>query len=140
MPADRRRRLVWHAVLLFLLFLLEGAFVTAMRNPRLGVSAHVGGLMSALFLGFVGAVWDELRLPDGLATLAFWLALVGAYGSSFSVLLAAVLGTATGTPLSGATLGSAAENALVGAALVSTAAAMLGCCALLLWGFRGRAR
>ena len=56
-----KRRLFFHGFLLFLLFLVEGMFVQSMRNPRIALSAHVGGLMSGLFLGVLGAAWNELR-------------------------------------------------------------------------------
>ena len=135
-----RRRLAWHGVLLFFLSLVEGMFVQSMKNPRMALSAHVGGLMSGLFLGVIGAAWDELRLSPRAATATYWLALVGAYGSSAALVLAAMLGTSSATPIAGAGYGaSATKEALVTFALTVTAVPMLLCCVLLLRGFR-RAR
>ena len=60
--ADVKRRLVWHGVLLFVLSLVEGMFVYSMRNPRMGLTAHVGGITTALFFLGIAAAWDQLRL------------------------------------------------------------------------------
>jgi (hydroxyamino)benzene mutase len=138
---ETKRRVLWHGMVLFLLFLVEGIFVQAMRNPRIGLSAHVGGLMSALFVLVIGAVWTELRLSPRAETVTFWLLLFGNYGSSASLLLAALLGTSASTPIAGAGHGaSPLAEAIVTLSLQVTAAAMLLVSALLLAGLRRPAR
>lgn len=75
---DVRRRLIWHGIFLFFLGLLTGFLVNrAFTNPRMGLSAHLEGVMNGTFLAVLGAVWGELRLPARAATAAFWLALYG---------------------------------------------------------------
>src|SRR2546428_10021998 len=96
------RRLVWHGIFLFFLRLVVWMFVPLMTNPRMALSAHVGGVMTGIFLAVLGAVWGELRLAPRAETSAYWLALFGNYGSSASLLLAAVFGTSTITPIAGA--------------------------------------
>ena len=62
---------------------------------------------------------------------AYWLALFGGYGSSASLLLAAILGTSSATPIAGAGHSAPAwQEAMVNLGLQSTAAAMLSaaCC------------
>src|SRR5215207_4943558 len=83
--SDTGRRFVWHGVLLFLLGLIGGMFVYAMANPRMGLSMHVGAVLS----------------PRAERT-AFWLLVVSSYGGSLGLLLAAVLGTRDSTPMHGA--------------------------------------
>jgi hypothetical protein len=51
------RRLAWHGVLLFFLSLVEGMFVYSMRNPRMGLTTHVGGITTALFFLAIAALW-----------------------------------------------------------------------------------
>jgi hydroxylaminobenzene mutase len=115
-------------------------FVQSMKNPRMALSAHVGGLMSGLFLGVIGAAWDEVRLSQRLETATYWLALAGAYGGSLTPVLAAVLGTSSSTPIAGAGYGaSAAKEAIVTLALTLFAIPQLLSCVFLLIGFR-RAR
>ncbi len=135
---DRRRRLFWHGIFLFFLGLIVGAFVQQMTNPRMGLSAHLGGVMTGTFLAVLGAAWTELRLSTRAEFAAYWLALFGSYGSSASLLLAAILGTSSATPIAGAGHAAPAwQEAMVNLGLQSTAAAMLLCCLLLLWGLRG---
>src|SRR5437867_10413512 len=81
---DRRRRLFWHGIFLFFLGLVVGAFVQRMTNPRMGLSAHLGGVMTGTFLAVLGAAWTELRLSPRAESAAYWLALFGSYGSSAS--------------------------------------------------------
>ena len=65
-----RHRLLWHGVLLILLSLLTGLLVPVLIIPRLGLSAHVGGLMNGMLLMLVGFLWPELALTRDQETLA----------------------------------------------------------------------
>ena len=105
----------------------------------MGLSAHLGGVMTGTFLAVLGALWAELRLPPRAESAAYRLALFGTYGSSASLLLAAILGTSSMTPIAGAGHTAAGwQEAIVNLGLQSTAAGILLCCLLLLWGLRGR--
>jgi (hydroxyamino)benzene mutase len=138
-PLHVKRRLFWHGILLFFLGLVTGLFVQSMRNPRLGLSAHVGTVMSGMFLAVVGAAWPEVRLAEGAASATFWLTLYGMYVSSAGLVLAAILGTSQTTPLAGAGFsGPAWQEALVAFALISGGVAALFSCVGLLWGLRRR--
>jgi hypothetical protein len=87
----------------------------------------------------LGALWGELRLSTRAESVAYWLALFGAYGSSASLFLAAILGTSSMTPIAGAGHSAPAwQEAIVNLGLQSTAAGMLVCCVLLLRGLRAR--
>ena len=93
MPDPRTaRRLVLHGAILFLLGLLTGLVSGALRSPRLGLSAHLEGLMNGTFLLALGAVWSHVRLPMRAGAAAFWLLLYGTYGNWVSVLLGAYWG------------------------------------------------
>jgi hydroxylaminobenzene mutase len=135
-----RRRLIFHGILLFFLGLVMGMFVQSMRNPRMGLSAHIGTVMSGLFLAILGAVWRDIRLSEGAAGFVFWLALYAMYVSSVGLLLAAVFGTGISTPLIGAGFRAAAwQETLVTFTLASGGVAALLCCVGALWGLRERA-
>jgi (hydroxyamino)benzene mutase len=75
---DSRRRLIWHGMFLFLLGLLTGFVETKFANPRMGLAAHLEGVMTGTFLVALGAVWMEVRLPLKLKAAAYWSALYGA--------------------------------------------------------------
>jgi hydroxylaminobenzene mutase len=135
---ETSRRLVWHGVLLFLLGLLTGIEISAFANPRMGLSAHLGGLMTGLFLMALGAVWRYAR-PGRTAAAVFWLALYGTYGSWLGLLLAAIFGTGRMTPIAGAGHGGTPwQENLVDAALVTSSIAIIACCVLFLRELRQR--
>jgi hydroxylaminobenzene mutase len=57
------RQLMWHGMFLFLLGLVTGLLEQRFTNMPMGVVAHLEGLMNGTFLGALGAVWSEVRLP-----------------------------------------------------------------------------
>lgn len=134
------RRLAWHGVLLFFLSLVEGMFVYSMRNPRMGLTTHVGGITTALFFLAIAALWGQVRLGERATSAAWWMTVVGGYGSVASLLLAALLGTSNATPIAGAGFSAPAwQELLVTAALTITGIPVLAASLLLLWGLRGSA-
>jgi hydroxylaminobenzene mutase len=136
---DRKRRILWHGLLVVLLSLAAGGFMQSYANPRLGLSAHVGGIMTGTFILAVGAVWDELRLGSRAATALFWLGIYSAYVNPLGLQLAAAFGTSATTPMLGAGhAGTPWQEAVVGFCLVSGAVAILAFCVLALAGLRAR--
>jgi hydroxylaminobenzene mutase len=93
---DSRRRLIWHGMFLFLLGLLTGFVETKFTNPRMGLAAHLEGVMTGTFLVALGAVWMEVRLPLKLKAAAYWS---GAYVNWATNALGAALGTAALSPI-----------------------------------------
>lgn len=136
---SRPRRLCWHGMALFLLGLITGLVVQQLANPRMGVAAHLEGLMNGTFLLALGAVWPRIRLSPRVSTVAFSTALYGTYANWAFTTIAAALGTAAMTPLaSGAHKGQPWQELLVTVGFGSVALAMLLSSALLLWGLRNR--
>jgi hydroxylaminobenzene mutase len=99
---DRKRQLLWHGVLLFLLGLIIGLIEQKFANPRMGLSAHLEGLMNGTFLIALGMIWTEIKLSARLKAMAYWGALYGTYGNWTITSLAAVFGTAAMTPITAA--------------------------------------
>src|SRR5580698_1805105 len=87
------RRLMFHGMFLFLLGLLTGFAEQQFANPRMGLAAHLEGVMNGTFLVALGAVWIEVRLPPRTKVIAYWTALYGTYANWFFTLLAAAFGT-----------------------------------------------
>ena len=50
------RRLMWHGMFLFLLGLITGLFEQRFTNIRMGLSAHLEGVMNGIFLVALGAI------------------------------------------------------------------------------------
>ena len=99
--SEKKRQLLWHGMFLFLLGLLVGLVEQEFTNTRMGLAAHLEGVMNGTFLIALGAAWAEVRLSHGLKTAAYWSALVGAYGNWAITTLAAIFGTAAMSPITG---------------------------------------
>lgn len=134
---DRPRRLCWHGAFLFLLGLVTGLFVMKLENPRMGLAAHVEGVMNGILLLALASAWPRVTLGPRAASLAFGAALYGAYANWAATTFAAAFGTAAMTPIaSGAHRGAPWQEALATAGFGSVALAMLLAAGLLLYGFR----
>jgi (hydroxyamino)benzene mutase len=134
---DTKRRLLWHAMLLFLLGLLTGFVQQKFNNPRMGLAAHLEGVMNGTFLLALGAVWTEVRLSPRLKAAAYWGALYGTYANWTVTTLAAIFGAAALSPITGA--GHSAkpwQEALVTLGFISVGIAMVAFSVLVLWGLR----
>src|SRR5262245_28641823 len=99
---DGKRRLIWHGMFLFFLGLITGLVEQQFKNPRMGLAAHLEGVMNGTFLVALGAAWTEVRLSDRLKAVAYWSALYGTYANWAMTALGAVFGTAALSPITGA--------------------------------------
>jgi hydroxylaminobenzene mutase len=133
------RRVMWHGMFLFLLGLLTGFAEPRFANIRMGLAAHLEGLMNGIFLLVLGAVWIHVRLSPRAKTGAYWIALYGTYGNWFFTTLAAAFGTAALSPITGAGHnGLFWQESLVTVGFVSVGVTTVAVSVLLLWGLRGR--
>lgn len=138
---DVKRRLIWHGMFLFLLGLLTGLVETQFANPRMGLAAHLEGVMNGMFLVALGAVWLEVRLSPVPSGTAYWSALYGTYANWAVTTLAAVLGTGAMSPITAP--GRTAlpwQESLITVGFVSVGLAIIAAIVLVLWGLRGGAR
>ena len=99
---DSRRRLIWHGMFLFLLGLVTGFVEQTVANPRMGLAAHLEGVMNGTFLLALGAVWATVSLSPRWTRAAYWSALYGTYANWAVTLLAAIFGTAAMSPITAA--------------------------------------
>ncbi len=137
---DSKRRLLWHGMFLFLLGLLTGFVEHLFTNVRMGLAAHLEGVMNGILLVALGAIWAEVRLSARLARAAFWGALYGTYANWAVTTLAAILGTAALSPITGA--GQAAQpwqETTVTLGFLSVGIVITLTSILILWGLRRRA-
>lgn len=136
---DTSRRLCWHGMLLFLLGLTTGLVVQQFPNPRMGLAAHLEGLMNGVFLLGLAALWPRLQLLARAKKVALGTVLYGTYANWFFTSLAAALGTAAMAPLAaGSHRGQPWQEALVSVGFVSVGLAMLVGTLVVLWGLRDR--
>lgn len=131
------RRLKFLGMLLFLLGLITGMILMNFTNPRMGLSAHLEGVMNGLFLIAAGFLWNELRLSSSLLKAGYWLLLYGTFANWSFTLLAAILGTSKITPIAGAGhTGTDMQEAVLTAGFTSVGISMVLAVAILLYGLR----
>ena len=134
------RRLMWHGMFLFLLGLLTGFAETHFTNVRMGLAAHLEGVMNGTFLLALGAVWTEVRLAPLTEAIAYWTALYGTYVNWLVTTLAAVFGTAALSPLTAVGhSGQPWQESLIKAGFMSVGLVIVASSVLVLWGLRARA-
>ncbi|HEX9944751.1 MAG TPA: hydrogenase [Thermoanaerobaculia bacterium] len=134
---DRSRSLLFAGFLLFLLALLTGLAIPVLNNPRMGLSAHLTGVMNGFFLILLGLSWERLRLAGRSASLVYGLALYAAYTNWTINLLGAAMGTGKLTPLvAGGRVGRPWQEVLVNTGAVSLAVAVVVCLILVLRSLR----
>src|SRR6202158_4875488 len=134
------RRLMWHGMCLFLLGLLTGFAEQHFTNVRMGLAAHLEGVMNGTFLIALGAIWTEVRLPPASKAIAYWTALYGTYVNWLVTTLAAVFGNAALSPISAAGHhGQAWQESHVTAGFMSVGVVIVASSVLVLWGLRASA-
>jgi hydroxylaminobenzene mutase len=134
---DSRRKLIWHGMFLFLLGLLTGFVETKFTNPRMGLAAHLEGVMNGTFLVALGAVWIEVRLSAKVKAAAYWSALYGAYVNWAATALGAAFGVAALSPITGARHSALPwQEGFITALFMSVGLAIVGSSIMVLWGLR----
>ena len=134
------RQLMWYGMFLFLLGLLTGLLEQRFTNMRMGLAAHLEGVMNGIFLVALGAIWIEVRLPPPAKAAAYWTALYGTYVNWLTTTLGGVFGTAAGNPISSAGHhGQPWQENLVAAGNLSLSVSIIVSSVLILWGLRPKA-
>jgi (hydroxyamino)benzene mutase len=134
------RHLMWHGMFLFLIGLLTGFAELHFANIRMGLAAHLEGVLNGIFLVALGAIWTEVKLPPTTKAIAYWTALYGTYVNWLVTTLAAVFGTAALSPITAAGhSGQPWQERLVTAGFMSVGVVIVAFSVLTLWGLRARA-
>jgi len=134
------RRLMWHGMFLLLIGMLTGLVEPSFTNVRMGLAAHLEGLMNGILLIALGAAWTEVRLAPRRKTIAYRTALYGTYVNWLFTTVAAVLATGALSPVLGAGHGAPAwQERLVTAGFLSAIVSIFTATILILLGLRSRA-
>lgn len=138
---NANRRLMWHGMLLFLLGLLTGFAESHFTNVRMGLAAHLEGVMNGILLLALGATWPQLRLGQSAQAAAFWTALYSTYANWLFTTLAAIFGTGALSPITAPGFKAQPwQEALVTAGLMSVGIVFVVSTLIFLWGLGGKAR
>jgi hydroxylaminobenzene mutase len=134
------RRLLWNGMFLFLIGLLTGFAETHFTNTRMGLAAHLEGVMNGTFLVAMGAIWNEVRLSERTKALTYWIILFGTYGNWLVTTLAAIFGTAALSPITAAGhSGLPWQEAFVTLGFLCIGIAIIAGSVLVLLGLRAKA-
>ena len=131
---------MWYGMLLFLLGLITGLLEQRFTNVRMGLAAHLEGVMNGIFILALGTAWNEVRLPHPVKATAYWTALYGAYANWLVTSMAAAFGTAASSPITSAGhSGQPWQESVVAVGFLSVAIAIIATSILVPWGLRGTA-
>lgn len=134
------RRLMWHGMFLFLLGLLNGFAEQHFANIRMGLAAHLEGVLNGILLMALGAIWTEVKLGSTAKAIAYWTALYGTYVNWLVTTLAAVFGTAALSPITAeGHRGQPWQETLVMLGFMSVGIVIVVFAVLVLWGLRSAA-
>jgi hydroxylaminobenzene mutase len=136
---DAGRRLMFNGVLVFLLGLSTGLILDfgLFTNARMGLAAHLEGVLNGLFLAVLGLIWPNVRLSPTLKVVTRWLAVGGAYLNWIAAFWAAVMGRGRTSPIHPADRPNYfGEHLIVETALALLAVAFITTCLLVLFGLR----
>jgi hydroxylaminobenzene mutase len=136
------RRLLRSGVVLILLSLVIGLVIPGLTVPRLGVAAHVNGVVGGLALIVLGLLWPHLDLSPRARRAVFWLGVYSFFVATIMPLLGAVWGAgASMLPIAaGAARGTPVQEAILSAGLITAGASVFVLFVLLFVGLRGAAR
>jgi hydroxylaminobenzene mutase len=79
-------------LVLFVIGLLTGLVIPVLKNPRMGLTSHLEGLLNGMFLVLLGLLWPHVHLPHGWGVTAVVLIVYSAYANWLGTLLAAAWG------------------------------------------------
>ena len=114
-----QRTLIRHGIIVVLLGSLSGLVPMAASNPRMGVAAHLAGLLYGLLILGLGTAWGCVTLAPFQERLAIGLLLWTAYVGWGVTLAAALTGAKSIAPVAGAASSGASP-------LVETATLLIG--------------
>ncbi len=131
-------RLSQIGLLLFLCALLVGLIVQRFAVPRLGLSAHLLGILQGLFLMLVGLLWPKVRLGRVASWSAFGFLIYGCLAAWSANILAAIwrAGNTLLPIAAGSAHGSALQETVIAIGLRSSAVTLIAGVLLLIWGTR----
>ncbi len=124
--AQQARWLYRAGAILLLLGLVSGLVTGFVANPRMGLSAHLEGVLNGVMLVALGSAWTSVILPRRLKFSALLLLIVGSAMNWLATQLSAIWGTGALTPIiAPRPSGTSTQEMIVSVMLVSVATTML---------------
>jgi (hydroxyamino)benzene mutase len=123
-------------LVLFVLGLVTGLLIPALKNPRMGLASHLQGMTNGPFLIVVGLLWPHLALSSVWQVVTVALLAYGTYANWLATQLAAIWGAGRkyAPSAAGNHVASAVKEGFVSFLLVSLAPAMIAASVILIVG------
>jgi (hydroxyamino)benzene mutase len=123
-------------LILFVLGLVTGLVIPALKNPRMGLASHLQGMTNGPFLIVVGLLWPHLALAHVWQVVAVALLAYGTYANWLATQLAAIWGAGAkfAPGAAGGHAASGGKETIVNVLLVSLAPATIAASIILLVG------
>lgn len=123
-------------LILFILGLVTGLLIPALKNPRMGLASHLQGMTNGPLLIIAGLLWPYLVLPHVWQVVAVSLLAYAAYANWLAAQLAAIWGAGRNfaPTAAGSHVASAVKERVVDVLLVSLAPAMITASVVLVVG------
>lgn len=68
-------------LVLFVIGLLTGFAIPALKNPRMGLTSHLEGVLNGMFLALLGLLWPHVHLPHAWGITAVVLIVYSAFAN-----------------------------------------------------------
>jgi hydroxylaminobenzene mutase len=88
-------------ILLFTLGLLAGFVLAKIRNPRLGLSAHLTAVQTGAMLVALALFWQHLALPEGASLYLIYAIIGSSYLLTAGIMLSGIFGASKALPIAG---------------------------------------
>jgi hydroxylaminobenzene mutase len=123
-------------LILFVLGLVTGLVIPALKNPRMGLASHLQGMTNGPFLIIIGLLWPHLVLPHVWQVVTVALLAYGTYANWLATQLAAIWGAGQkfAPGAAGNHVASAVKEGFVNFLLASLAPAMIAASVVLIVG------
>src|ERR1700729_82818 len=79
-------------LVLFVIGLLTGFAIPMLKNPRMGLTSHLEGVLNGMFLALLGLLWPHVHLSQAWGVSAVVLIVYSAWANWLGTLLAAAWG------------------------------------------------
>ncbi|HAD15583.1 MAG TPA: hypothetical protein DCF81_01585 [Erythrobacter sp.] len=89
-------------VLLFTTGLFLGFILAKMRNPRLGLSAHLTTVQTGAILIALALFWQYLEVPAAWTAFLIYAVIVSSYVLTAGIALSGIFGASKALPIAGA--------------------------------------
>ncbi|MCG7560817.1 MULTISPECIES: hydrogenase [Pseudoalteromonas] len=125
-------QLIFIGIAFFLIGLIQGALIPAVKNSRMALSGHLTAVQCGMAVALFGVIWS-------LVELSLFLELLAAYGSVFGFMLiwlgitiASVTGASQVLPIAGAgfTANITAELVVMMTVRIGSLLSLIGCTVL----------